>query len=218
MKQAYSIRITRHIASCLERNIASRTYNLPHIMSSLVSRIKRSITLADLVTPLKDDLFPSQKDAIFCLQLTSPEFARLTAETLLISSICDDAHNARIAIEASHKLGIIDPATGRPCTSKIDRKMLASMPTISARKQRQIVCLLFFWEEEIVRWELLVEQEEEIKERIGGTTCMSDRDRLEAAHVLEELDAKKRSLPSARDQSGRLLREEQEEPLPEYRA
>jgi hypothetical protein len=187
MKQAYSIRITRHIASCLERNIASRTYNLPHIMSSLVSRIKRSITLADLVTPLKDDLFPSQKDAIFCLQLTSPEFARLTSETLLISSICDDAHNARIAIEASHKLGIIDPATGRPCTSKIDRKMLASMPTISARKQRQIVCLLFFWEEEIVRWELLVEQEEEINmyersRQVRSCTC-SGRIRCEEALV-----------------------------------
>jgi hypothetical protein len=190
------------------QNLLDRTCNLD--MSSFVSRIRRSITLADLVTPLKDDLFPSQKDNVFSFQLASPDFVRLTADTLLICEICGDKHNAKFAIEASHKLGIIDPATGGPCTSKIDRSMLAAMPTISARKQRQIVCLLFFWEEEIVRWQLLVEQEEEIKERIG-TTYMSDRDSLEAAHVLEALDAKKRSLPSARDESGRLLREEQEE-------
>jgi hypothetical protein len=184
-------------------------------MSSLFSRIRRSITLADLVTPLKDDLFPSQKDNVFSFQLASPDFVRLTEDTLLICEICSDLHNAKIAIEASHKLGIIDPVTGRPDTSKIDSNMLASMPAISVRKQRQIVCLLFFWEEEVIRWELLIDQKREIKERIG-ITRISDCDRLKAGRVLEVLDAKKRSLPSARDQSGKLLLEIQGEPLPKY--
>lgn len=37
------------------------------------------------------------------------------------------------------------------------------MASISIHRQRKLVALLFFWEEELTRWRLLDEEEEEIK-------------------------------------------------------
>lgn len=92
--------------------------------------------------------------------------------------------------------------------------MVKAMPNISVQKQKELVMLLFFWEEEITRWRLLSSEEEELQGRLreGG---ISHGFRMELEHTLRMVQAKKRILPSLRDQSGRVI-ETGDERLPSY--
>lgn len=70
------------------------------------------------------------------------------------------------------------------------------MPLISVGKQKELVMLLFFWEEEIVRWNLLSVEEMELRERFEAGEG-------DVREELEALGARMRLRPSLRDQSGR---------------
>ena len=166
-------------------------------------------------TPVREDLHPQIKDDVFHLQLHSADFACIDAETLLRADICRNKSIANGVLSSCHGLGIIDPATGRPETGKVDRTMVNKLPTISARKQRELVLLLFFMEEEITRWRLLSDQEEDLKRSLEGEG-LSAEERQDLEMNLTLVRAQKRALPSERDASGRVLPAQGEEVLPGY--
>lgn len=89
------------------------------------------------------------------------------------------------------------------------------MATISERKQRELVLLLFFMEEEIVRWRLLGREEEEIRERLQDRTLEGEvREELE--QFLAMVRDRKVVLPSFRDESGRMKDGGDDGALPSY--
>lgn len=165
-------------------------------------------------SPRIDDLLPQTKDHVFSWQLNGADFTRIDQDTILWAGISPNKTYAAKILSASHKLGIIDPVTGRPDTTKIDRNMVKAMPNISVQKQRELVMLLFFWEEEIMRWRLLEGEESEIQGRLGEEGVREGW-RVELEHALRMVRARKRVLPSLRDQSGRVI-EGGEERLPSY--
>lgn len=75
--------------------------------------------------------------------------------------------------------------------------------------------LLFFWEEEITRWRLLGVEEKEIESKLREDG-VSEGYRRELEGALRIVKARKRVLPSARDESGRVIGDEGEERLPSY--
>ncbi|KAK4495896.1 hypothetical protein PRZ48_013164 [Zasmidium cellare] len=162
-----------------------------------------------------DDLLPQTKDHVFSWQLDATDFSRIDQDTILRAGISPNKTYAAKIFSASQKLGIIDPMTGLPDTSKIDRNLVKAMPNISVQKQRELVMLLFFWEEEITRWRLLESEEAEIKGRLEEEGQWREGARMELEHALRVVQAKKRVLPSLRDQSGRVI-EDGEERLPSY--
>ena len=85
----------------------------------------------------------------------------------MLAEIVDSQTYAEKVLKACQKILIIDPETGRPDTYKIDRNIVKSMPTITVEKQRRLVMLLFFWEEECTRWKLLEGEEEDVRGRLG---------------------------------------------------
>jgi hypothetical protein len=166
-------------------------------------------------TPQLEELHPQIKDDVFRWQLGGTDFTCIDAETLLRADICRSKSVAEKVLNTCHGLGIIDPATGQPATSKVDRSMVNKLATISARKQRELVLLLFFMEEEITRWRLLSNQEDEIKSNVeGGGLLLVARTELEMS--LKLVQAQKNVAPSLRDASGRMLPVHGEERLPEY--
>lgn len=165
--------------------------------------------------PRTDDLYPSMKDRIFTLQLSSPHFACITTETLLLAEVVDSQSFADKVLKACHQIGIIDPETGRPDTYKIDRNIVKSMPTITVEKQRRLVMLLFFWEEEVTRWRLLESEEEEIRTRLSDNG-LADGYRQQLDMTLKLAQMKKTILPSERDESGRVLATDAGDVLPSY--
>ena len=157
----------------------------------------------------QDDLEPQIKDDVFRLHLYSSDnpkgdFTRIDQQTLFTARIVATNSQARKLLQACHKLKIIESETGRPNTENINRDMCKAMPMLSFWKQRELVMLLFFWEEEITRWRLLSLEESEITEQLFEQD-LSEGYRDELRHSLMVVQAKKRLLPSLRDRSGRGL-------------
>lgn len=62
--------------------------------------------------------------------------------------------------------------------------------------------MLFYWEEELVRWRLLTDEEREIEANLRDLQGLSENERIHLQEELKILQARKRVLPSLRDQSG----------------
>ena len=99
-------------------------------------------------------------------------------------------------------MGIIDPATGQPDTTKIDRNMVNKLALISISKQRKLINFLFYWEEELVRWRLLSEEENEIAERLDSEPFLSDNERIHLARSIAGYESEEKS-PSKSERSER---------------
>lgn len=63
--------------------------------------------------------------------------------------------------------------------------------------------MLFYWEEELVRWRLLTDEEREVEATLSDNPGLSENERIHLQEELKILQARKRVLPSLRDQSGR---------------
>lgn len=73
------------------------------------------------------------------------------------------------------------------------------MPIVGGiSKQRELVILLFFWEEQIRRWRLLEEEEKELKQKLVDMTAGQDS-RTELVEALRVMQSRKRMLPSHRE-------------------
>jgi hypothetical protein len=83
-------------------------------------------------------------------------------------------------------------------------------------KQRELVDMLFWWEEEVTRWRLLDEEQEEIESAILARGGGSQDNEAELQERLRVIEAKRRVLPSLRRSDGSL--KVTEERPPEYAA
>ncbi|EGP89511.1 unnamed protein product [Zymoseptoria tritici ST99CH_1A5] len=161
-----------------------------------------------------EDIPQQLKDEIFQLQLGRDDFIRIDEYTFQRAGICGSHGFARKTLRALHKSGIVDESTGRPITTKIDRDIVTTSRFLSVPKQRELVMFLFFWEEEVTRWDLLCAEEAEIGSLLQGNE-VREVFKVELQNALKVLRSRKQSWPSRRDQSGRAL-EAEEGRLPSY--
>lgn len=164
------------------------------------------------------DLSPSERDHVFAYQLTQPDPRRLGTDAFQHGGIAASAGmSARIhaALCAASILSTHDADT-RVYTARISRKLPSQVPWISVHAQRKLVGLLFFWEEELVRWGMV---DEAAAAETAGYESMREAVRAGAASVgnspdsaqglweqhrlaLARLEASRRQLPSKRDEAG----------------
>jgi len=156
-----------------------------------------------------DDLSGPARDSLFLSQLEKPDPTALNAESLFTAKICETHYYANSVFKDCQKYGIIDSA-GHPDTSKINRSMVNRIGIISVPKQRELVNMLFFWEEELMRWRLLDQEAAEIEQAIN-TTENVDLHTSEMQDRLTAVKAMKRVVPSGRKQDG-TLKEERDPP------
>lgn len=194
--------------------------------------------------PPTDQLTPPTKDSLFLYQLQNADPRALNDESLLVAKICGKSifpqtppllveatrgqHQARHADQRGSetrqyansifrpltKLGVIDASTGRPDTTKIDQSFVSKIAIISVPKQRELVDMLFWWEEELTRWRLLDEEQAEIEGALTSHDGGSQNDEAELQERLRVIEAKRRILPSLRRSDGTL--KTTEERPPEY--
>lgn len=117
-------------------------------------------------------------------------------------------HYARSVFHTCTKVGVIDAATGQPHTTKIDKSLVSKIGVISVPKQRELVNMLFWWEEELTRWRLLDEEEAEIVRSING----AQDGKAELQERLRVIEAKRRVVPSLRRADGSLKAAEGQPP------
>lgn len=89
--------------------------------------------------------------------------------------------------------------------------MVHQLAMLGVARQRLLVHMLFFWEEELVRWRLLCGEEAELLQRLTIPE-LRDGERRAADQQLRIVRARKGVAPSLRDESGRVREEE----LPGY--
>ncbi|WPG99917.1 Hypothetical protein R9X50_00273800 [Acrodontium crateriforme] len=158
-----------------------------------------------------DDLTIPTRDDLFDLQIRSDDFTRLTAESLRVAKIVETKQYANSVLRGCIRCGVINAETGQPDTTKINRDMVNKIAIISVPKQRELVNMLFFWEEEMMRWRLLSREEDDLTSQLSNST-LSANALVHAKENLQIVQAKKRVPPSRRDDSGRSF----EELLPGY--
>ena len=113
-------------------------------------------------------------------------------------------HYARSVFHTCTKVGVIDAATGQPDTTKIDKSLVSKIAIIPVPKQRELVNMLFWWEEELTRWRLLDEEEAEIVRSIGARDNGAQDGEAELQERLQVIEAKRRVVPSLRRADGSL--------------
>lgn len=153
------------------------------------------------------------KDRMFACQLQGRELAPLDTTTLMTIGITQSKDRASKIIASCKRRGIIT-AAGRPDTRCINGDIMAAMPTISVPQVKQLVRLLFFWEEEFVRWDMLHREQEQLRALLAATE-LDDATRMELEDALQVLKARQGVLPSQRDAGGGV-RATTDEHLPSY--
>ncbi len=103
-------------------------------------------------------------------------------------------------------------SAGLPVTGKVDAKLVSKIAVISVPKVRELVNLLFFWEEEVRRLRMLMEEEDEVLGLLGKIADGEDEKR-ELEVRLQGVRIRRAVVPSRRLASGEVKEE-----LPGYEA
>jgi hypothetical protein len=155
---------------------------------------------------------PEETDTVFDFQITNPQPKKLTPSTFYITNITPHQSLAEKTYKRLIKESILTEDPPAVDTKKIGKNMLNQFSFLPIFSQKKLVCLLFLWEEELMRWRILEEEEAEIK-----TVLAEERSSGGHAGELEkrllELEGLKKLKPSMRSSQA-----QQSEALPSYSA
>jgi hypothetical protein len=175
----------------------------------------------------KDDkndvnLSPAQADQLLAYQLATPYPRYLDEKAFFIAGLVDSESLSKKVHKALIKNKIILPipesssSTGQGGsltvhTAGVTKGFASQLYMISVHSQRKLVGLLFFWEEECMRWKLLDQEEREI---LGALETQKGNLDLECA--LEAARMKMRLLPSKRGEETTNVGQGAGHELPSY--
>jgi hypothetical protein len=145
------------------------------------------------------DLTPTQADNLVRYQLASTHPNYLQEKAFFSAGIVGSESLSKKVYKSLLKNGLILSTPGANDktedltvnTSKISKGFASQMAVISVHAQRKLVGMLFFWEEECMRWKLLAAEEREILSALG-----TNKESVDLACALEAVDMKKKLLPS----------------------
>lgn len=137
-------------------------------------------------------------DTVFNFQQSVKPPQKLTSISLYIAQIADNEKTATKVYDKLLKLGILCEGPPYVDTKKIAANFTHQLAIISSYAQKRLVYLLFDWEEEIRRLQVLEDEEKEIK------TVMEEAEAAggEVGHLekrLLEIEGLKKLKPSMRE-------------------
>ena len=194
MQKYYDTNGKRRISFSVTRFITNAVPNFPNSIDPTVS-INELDTLFDFQQVVK----PPQK-----LIPTSLQVAQIARDEKTATKVCDKLL----------KLGIMHEGPPYVDTKKITSNFTHQLAIISSFAQRRLIHLLFDWEEEVRRLQILEDEEKEIKTvleevtEVGGVVGHLEKRLLEIGGL-------KKVKPSMRDRRG-SVQAPFEEVLPAY--
>ncbi|KAF2472589.1 uncharacterized protein BDR25DRAFT_313093 [Lindgomyces ingoldianus] len=160
------------------------------------------------LAPQQYDLDPAEQDALFTYQLGEPDPLKLCEASFLVGGITRSKSISAQIYRALVKNGALKEAeAGEDTGVGVDTKAITSkfahqLSFISVHAQKKVVNLLFFWEEEIMRWRVLIAEKEELETVIKESKeAGGDIGGLEKR--LKELEGLLRVKPSLRGEEAR---------------
>ena len=170
------------------------------------------------------NLTPRQADDLLGYQLALPHFRYLQEEAFFVAGIADaeslskKVHKALVkhkiilpVPEASSSQGATKEETMTVNTLGITKNFANQISMISVHAQRKLVGLLFFWEEECTRWQLLDAEEREILSALD-----TDSQNKDLAIALAAVEMKKKLLPTQRGEGTANVSSGRGHELPTY--
>ena len=102
-----------------------------------------------------DDSFTqATKDKVFVYQLSHPDIKAITPHTLVVSGVCDEDRTATKIHRQLVKLDILTQQDNHLNAAAINGTTMAkNIVLITRHKLSLLVNLLFWWEEEMLRWD-----------------------------------------------------------------
>ncbi|KIX01787.1 uncharacterized protein Z518_09514 [Rhinocladiella mackenziei CBS 650.93] len=154
--------------------------------------------------PSRDaDLTPTEKDILWTYQISGAQTGERSPMTLDAGSALkagittSDKISARIH-KALVKNGILDPTNPLGIdTTRVTPKFAHQLSFISVAGQRKTIGMLFFWEEEVIRWRLLDQEEAEINSAMEAEG-VSEQAKAELRVRLESTRMRRAMRPSER--------------------
>ena len=145
-----------------------------------------------------------QKDMFFSHHINQSDPCALCPTSLWASAIIDHKTVSGDIFKKLQKIGVVSQQ-GIVDTTKIDAKFTHHLAKIPAYQQKQVIDLLFWWEEECGRFRKLQGEEAELTALIRDYA--NDRDVY--SRMLNRVRNKKKTVPSQRNEA--VERDEDEE-------
>ncbi|KAI9764316.1 MAG: hypothetical protein M1840_008534 [Geoglossum simile] len=145
------------------------------------------------------EMSQTQQDSLFRWQLSQENPKVLNGLSFFMGGVTESKTISAKVHSALKKNGVIDPTTGTINTANITKYFAHQLAVLPVHRQRKLVCMLFWWEEELVRWRLLGEEAAEITQAValGG-------EGEDLTIALQVVEAKRTMLPSIRKQDPKL--------------
>jgi hypothetical protein len=150
------------------------------------------------------EVSPQRRDMLYMHQINTPEPEALDENAFYVAGVCDRERQSQRIHSGLLKNGVLTTPDGVVDTTKIGSKFLHQLAFISQAAQKNLIHLLFWWEEETQRWKKLSEEEKELTSMIleaevqaKGSTEEETLDQLKFAR--ERVRMKKRQRPSQRN-------------------
>jgi hypothetical protein len=115
------------------------------------------------LAPQQTDLDVSEKDALFMYQVSASVPEKLVEESYIAGGITSSSSVSSKIHRALLKNGVIVRETGRIDTSKVTKNFAHQLSLITSHAQKKLINLLFFWEEEVMRLNVLRGEADELK-------------------------------------------------------
>ncbi len=115
----------------------------------------------------------------------------------------ETSHYAKSVHRTLVSVGVLDANTHYPDTSRVDRHLVSKIGIISVPKQRELVNMLFWWEEEIQRFKVLENEKMRLEQGLKNSDeSGGEGAKEEVAARLKELELLRSVVPSQRRADG----------------
>jgi len=110
-----------------------------------------------------------QKDLLFARQMTYADPTRLASDAFNAAGIVDTGYLSNRVFKKLQACGVLNAQDGTIHTENIDRHFAHHLAIISAYRQKQVVLLLFWWQEECQRLVKLFAERQELKDLVAAS-------------------------------------------------
>jgi hypothetical protein len=150
------------------------------------------------------EVSPQRRDMLYMHQINTLEPAALDENAFYVAGVCDRERQSQRIHSALLKNGVLTTPEGLVDTTKIGPKFIHQLALISQTAQKNLIYLLFWWEEETQRWKKLCEEEKELTSMISDaeaeTKGQIDGETLDQLKFARErVRMKKRQRPTQRN-------------------
>jgi hypothetical protein len=150
------------------------------------------------------EVSPQRRDMLYMHQINTAKPEALDENSFYVVGVCDRERQSQWIHSALLKNGVLTTPDGRVDTYKIGPKFIHQLAFIPQAAQRNLINVLFWWEEETQRLRKLGEEEMELTSMISEAEARpnetEDRETLDQLKFARErVRMKKRQRPSQRN-------------------